>query len=219
MASAGNCCSRSERGARQAAKRFGYIAGCSTGRRQNLWRISMQHASEDTRQYAPTKVAVMLPVKRGLFQRDGLIVIQQSSSGSFAVPADLQRDGETWQEAAVRAVSSEIDISIPPTSLKLRDFATSPDGFNSLLCQSERIKLAAVPNSCRDGRKTSVITKPIDMETSLLTVAVSMFFHVKPSDSANAANYAGAMAMIMAANSINSANSVNSGSSSSYTSF
>jgi hypothetical protein len=174
----------------------------------------MQHATGDKGQYVPTKVAVMLPVKRGLFRRDGVIVIQQSPSGPFAVPADLQRDGETWQEAAARAVLSEIDISIPATSVKLRDVATSPEGFNSLLCQSERIKLAAVPNCCRDGRKVSVITKPVDMDTPLLTAAVSTFFR-KPSNSADAASYAGTMAIL---SSTIASNSINSGSSSSYTS-
>lgn len=93
----------------------------------------------------PTVVVVLMPILRGTFRRNGLLMIRSTKSGlpALALPEARQVIGKTWQETAADKIRDATGITVDAATLKTYDIVTTPDGVNLLFCRPDTATIRA----------------------------------------------------------------------------
>jgi ADP-ribose pyrophosphatase YjhB (NUDIX family) len=132
------------------------------------------HACGETSYLNPKPVAVALqPVGAGLLVvRRGIPPAQDR----LALPGGFVEVDETWQEAAVRELSEETGRQADPTSVRLFDTISAPDG--TLLVFGLLPAIAALPEFRANGETLGleILTGPTELGFSLHTQVANRYF-------------------------------------------
>lgn len=134
------------------------------------------HSCGETTYRNPLPVAVLLvPVGTGL------LVVRRAippGEGELAFPGGYINLNESWQEAAVRELLEETNITVPASDVQLFDVHSAPDGtvliFGVAPQQPDEVLLVFSPNE--ETQECMVLEEPEDLAFSLHTRAMQTWF-------------------------------------------
>jgi 8-oxo-dGTP pyrophosphatase MutT (NUDIX family) len=94
----------------------------------------------------PISVTLVQLIDKGLFHREGLLMIKRANEpkiGEWAFPGGYIELGETWQEGAARELKEEVNLVVDPKDLKLLSVESATSGnflFFNIYTKSIKLK-------------------------------------------------------------------------------
>jgi hypothetical protein len=123
------------------------------------------------KKYAATQVVILIPVKRGLFRRNGLLVLDQT--GALSLPSGMQEEGASWQETGAQ-IAARSGLDRAPGAMRLTGVLSDPNAGNLLVCETDPV--SAAEGQRLAARGAQVIGKPAVMASGPATEIVKAFF-------------------------------------------
>jgi ADP-ribose pyrophosphatase YjhB (NUDIX family) len=128
---------------------------------------------------------VLLPVTYA-DGRTGLVVVRRNIEpfrGEIALPGGFIETGESWQEAAVRELHEETDLTARSTEISLFDVHSSHNGYSLLIfCRLPARPAESLPPSIpnEESMEWFVITEPTRLCFPTHTEAMAAYFRTLP---------------------------------------
>lgn len=137
-------------------------------------------ACGETSYLNPKPVAVVLqPVGAGSLVGAGLLVVRRGippARDRLALPGGFIEVSETWQEAAVRELSEETGLTADPSSVRLFDALSAPDGTLLVFGLLPPIESLPYFRANDETLAIEVLPAPAELGFSLHTQVADRFF-------------------------------------------